>query len=184
LSQRERVQLAPTATSAPAELRSFDELYAEYARFVWRDVMSRGVPRWAIDDVVQEVFVVVHRQLAAFESQSAMRAWLSIIVKQVSREHVRELGHAPLTQPLGANDASTLEGPAEAFEQKAVATLLDELLARMTEAQREVFIMHELEHMTVDEIASSLPANKNTVYARLRTARRIFEGGIRPYRAA
>jgi RNA polymerase sigma-70 factor (ECF subfamily) len=186
LSEHEKVSLMPTARSVPAQLRSFDELYAAYSRFVWRDVMSRGVPSGAIDDVVQEVFVIVHRRLAAFESQSAMRAWLSMIVKRVSRDHVRQLGQSPVTEPLKGNDVSpdvsTIEGPAEAFDQKAVATLLDDLLRRMTDVQREAFIMHEIEHMTVGEIARALPANKNTVYARLQAARRIFESGIRPYR--
>jgi RNA polymerase sigma-70 factor (ECF subfamily) len=184
LSEREIASLMSPSASVPAELRSFDELYAEYSRFVWRDVMNRGVPRSAIDDVVQEVFVVVHRRMAAFESQAAMRTWLSMIAKRVSRDHVRKLSDAPGTAPLEGNDVSTIEGPAEAFDHKAVATLLDDLLRRMTDVQREVFIMHEIEHMTVGEIASALPANKNTVYARLRGARRIFESGIRPYRRA
>jgi RNA polymerase sigma-70 factor (ECF subfamily) len=182
LSERESPSLMSTAISSPAKLRSFDRLYTAYARFVLRDVMSCGVPRSAVDDVVQDVFVVVHRRMAAFESRSAMRTWLSMIVNRVTRDHLRQLGHASVTEPLEINDGSTVEGPAEAFDHKAGATLLDDLLRRMTDVQREVFIMHEIEHMTVGEIASALPANKNTIYARLRAARRIFESGIRPYR--
>jgi RNA polymerase sigma-70 factor (ECF subfamily) len=142
--------------------------------------MSRGVPRSAVDDVVQEVFVVVHRRLAAFESQAAMRAWLSTIVKDVSRDHVHRRAEAPLADP----GASPSEGPAEAVDHKAAATLLDELLGQMTEVQREAFVMHEVEHMTVAEITRALGANRNTIYARLRNARRIFDAGIRPYRSA
>jgi RNA polymerase sigma-70 factor, ECF subfamily len=182
LSERERASLKSTPSTVPAELQSFGELYAEYSRFVRHDVMSLGVPRSAIDDVVQEVFVVVHRMMAAFENRSAMRTWLAMIVAQVSRDHFRQLRHASVTESMEISDVSTPEGPAEAFDHKAGVTLLDDLLRRMTDVQREVFVMYEIEHMTADEIASALPANKNTVYARLRAARRIFESGIRPYR--
>jgi RNA polymerase sigma-70 factor (ECF subfamily) len=182
--------MTPPATSVSAELPSFDELYADYSRFVWRDVMNRGVPRSAIDDVVQEVFVVVHRRLAAFESRSAMRAWLSMIAKRVARNHVRQLGETPVGEPLELNevsldaslDANPIAGPAEAFDRKAVATLLDDVLLRMTAVQREAFIKHEIEHQSVSEIASALRTNRNTIYARLRAARRIFRAGIRAYR--
>jgi RNA polymerase sigma-70 factor, ECF subfamily len=182
--------MTPPATSVSAELPSFEELYAAYSRYVWRDVMNRGVPRSAIDDVVQEVFVVVHRRLAAFESRSAMRAWLSMIAKRVARNHVRQLGETLAAAPLELDEvgsgtsleANPIAGPAEAFDQKAVATLLDDVLLRMTAVQREAFIKHEIEHQSVSEIASALRTNRNTIYARLRAARRIFRGGIRAYR--
>jgi RNA polymerase sigma-70 factor (ECF subfamily) len=184
LSQREISSSASPPSAAPRALRPFDELYAEYARFVSHDAMRRGVPRSAVDDVVQEVFVVVHRRMAAFESQSAMREWLSTIVQDVSRDHVEPVRPDRPAATFASQDVARHEGPAEAVDHKIVATLLDGLLARMSEVQREVFVMHELEHMTVEEITRALHANRNTIYARLRTARRIFERGIRPYRSA
>ena len=53
----------------------------------------------------------------------------------------------------------------------------------MPEAQREVFILHEIEQMTGREIAESVGANENTVHTRLRAARRIFEEGLARLRA-
>ena len=164
-----------------SELRSFSHVYAEFAAFVSRDALDRGVPREAVDDVVQEVFVAVHEQMTAFESRAAMRGWLSTLVRQVVDDQ------GPLNDPAPALEATEPRvgvplPPDEALEHKAVATLLDELLARMSPVQREVFLMHELEDMSVGEITTALPANRNTVYARLRAARRIFRGGLRPLR--
>src|SRR5207237_1372370 len=74
-------------------------------------------------------------------------------------------------EPLDNDSASTARGPAEELDAKAAVRVLDELLARMPEAQREVFILHEVEQMTGREIAEAVGANENTVHTRLRAAR-------------
>jgi RNA polymerase sigma-70 factor (ECF subfamily) len=51
------------------------------------------------------------------------------------------------------------------------------------DARREVFVLAELEQMTVPEIAELVGENVNTVYGRLRTARREFELAVRRHHA-
>jgi RNA polymerase sigma-70 factor (ECF subfamily) len=162
----------------------FDDVYDEHFAFVWRNVLNRGVPSSAVDDVVQEVFVVVHRKLPGFEGRSSLRTWLAGIVRRVVADHVRKRGNAPVgDEPLASDSPSEARGPAEELDAKAAARVLDELLARMPEAQREVFILHEVEQMTGREIAEAVGANENTVHTRLRAARRIFEEGLARLRA-
>ncbi|HEY0705997.1 MAG TPA: sigma factor-like helix-turn-helix DNA-binding protein, partial [Polyangia bacterium] len=72
---------------------------------------------------------------------------------------------------------SNLQGPAEALDQKAAVQILDTLLAPMSDVQREVFVMYEVEEMTGAEIAEALGVNENTVRTRLRAARAIFSTG-------
>jgi len=163
---------------------SFDDVYEAHFAFVWRNVLNRGVPSSAVDDVVQEVFVVVHRKLPGFEGRSSMRTWLAGIVRRVVADHVRKRGNAPVgDEPLVTDSPSDARGPAEELDAKAAARLLDQLLAEMPEAQREVFILHEIEQMTGREIAETVGANENTVHTRLRAARRIFEEGLARLRA-
>ena len=163
---------------------SFDEVYDAHFAFVWRNVLNRGVPASAVDDVVQEVFVVVHRKLSGFEGRSSLRTWLAGIVRRVVADHVRKRGNAPVgDEPLATDSPSEARGPGEELDAKAAARILDVLLARMPEAQREVFILHEVEQMTGREIAEAVGANENTVHTRLRAARRIFEEGLARLRA-
>ena len=68
------VQAAPERVVAPA--LTFAEVYREYLGFVWRNARALGVGTAAVDDVVQEIFVVVHRRLPEFEGRSAVRTWL------------------------------------------------------------------------------------------------------------
>jgi len=183
--------LYPSTKMAPEPPRAmaaasptFDAVYEEHFAFVWRNVMNRGVPASGVDDVVQEVFVVVHRKLAGFEGRSSMRTWLAGIVRRVVADHVRKRGNAPVgDEPLENESPSAARGPAEELDAKAAARVLDELLARMPESQREVFILHEIEEMTGREIAEAVGANENTVHTRLRAARRIFEEGLARLRA-
>jgi RNA polymerase sigma-70 factor (ECF subfamily) len=72
---------------------------------------------------------------------------------------------------------------AEAVERKAALELLDALLEKMSEDQREVFLLHEIERMSGAEIAEVTGANENTVWTRLRAARRVFQEGVARQRA-
>jgi RNA polymerase sigma-70 factor (ECF subfamily) len=175
-SRDERVGAAVGAVAPPP---SFEEVYETYFAFVWRNVLNRGVPTSAVDDVVQEVFMVVHRKLPGFEGRSSLRTWLAGVVRRVVMDHVRKRGNAPAgDEPLVVESVSPGRGPGEELDAKAAMRALDDLLASMPETQREVFILHEIEEMTGREIADAVGANENTVHTRLRAARRIFREGL------
>jgi RNA polymerase sigma-70 factor (ECF subfamily) len=163
---------------------SFDAVYDTHFAFVWRNVLNRGIPTSAVDDVVQEVFMVVHRKLPEFEGRASIRTWLSVIVRRVVADHVRKRGNQSAGDPLDDEERpSSAPGPGETLEKKAAAAMLDGLLAEMPEPQREVFLLHEVEELTGREIAEAVGANENTVFTRLRAARRIFKDGIARLRA-
>jgi RNA polymerase sigma-70 factor (ECF subfamily) len=171
------------AVALRPEIPSFEQVYGTYFDFVWRYALHRGVPPSAVDDVVQEVFIVVHRKLATFEGRSSLRTWLAMIARRVARDHLRKRGNRPMGEPLDDHDITSAESPAEILEQRAAAKWLDHFLSRMTDVQREVFVLHEIEQMTGVEIAETLGINENTVFTRLRAARRIFESGVERVRA-
>jgi len=168
----------PAALVVRAQVPSFDKVYEDHVDFVWRYVTHRGVPRASVDDVVQEVFIVVHRKLPTFEGRSSLRTWLSMIARRVARDHVQKKGNVAVGEPLGDNHVSTMRGPAEALEKKRATEILRAVLGEMTEIQRDVFILHEMEQMTGAEIAESLGVNENTIHTRLRAARQTFEAGV------
>src|SRR5258705_9464280 len=70
---------------------SFDDVYQRYVDFVWRSVRRAGVEEGAVDDVVQQVFLVVHRRLPEFSHASSVRTWIFGIMLRVLREHRRSL---------------------------------------------------------------------------------------------
>jgi RNA polymerase sigma-70 factor (ECF subfamily) len=174
---------APGAVAAPQAAPGFREVYDQYFAFVWRCAANRGVRAPALDDVVQEVFIVVHRKLPEFEGRSSLRTWLAAIVRRVVADYLQKRGNQPAgDEPLEREPAGG-GSPAEQLERRAAAALLDALLAKMSDEQREVFVLHELEHLSGPEIAELTASNENTVWTRLRAARRIFQEGVARHNA-
>ena len=169
----------PAGGAAPRDAQpEFREVYDRYFAFVWRCAANRGVRAPALDDVVQEVFIVVHRKLPEFEGRSSLRTWLAAIVRRVVADYLHKRGNQPVgDEPLEREPAAG-SSPAEQLERKAAVALLDALLAKMSEEQREVFVLHEIEHLSGPEIAELTATNENTVWTRLRAARRTFQEGV------
>lgn len=171
----------PSDATSPvrAEL-DFESFYREHFRFVWRTVRRFGIEGTLIDDLVQEVFLVVHRRVADFEGRSSHKTWLYGIIRRVIADQRRALRRKPA--PSADLELETIRSPGhgpEAFaEQAERVRLLHRLLAELDESRREVFILAELEGLTTVEIAEALSMNPNTIASRVRAARRDFEAAL------
>lgn len=159
----------------------FDAVYEDNFRFVWRAARRLGIDPADTDDIVQEVFVVAHRKLSAFEGRAQVRTWLYRILVGVVRHYFRGQRRKPGHRPAPAlEDVETLRdhrsrGPAEAVERADAVRILDGLLACLDAGKREVFVLAEIEQLSSVEIAEVLGVNVNTIYSRLRAARQEFE---------
>ena len=161
---------------------SFKEVYDEHFRFVWRIVRRLGIDGEQVDDVVQDVFVVVHRRLGDFEGRSSAKTWLYGIVRRVVADHRRTLrrkpGHEVADIPAESDPDVMTSGdqsPQASVEQSERVRLLHRLLGELDDDKRDVFVLSELEGLTMVEIAEALDVNANTIASRLRAARREFE---------
>lgn len=162
----------------------FEEIYEEHFDFVWRSLRRLGVPLGALDDATQEVFLVVHRRLGEFEGRSSLKTWLFAIAARVAQRHFRTAQRRPV-EALADHDVPDPSQctPQEQLAQREAMQVLYELLATLTYDQRAVFVMAELEQMTAPEIGAALGVPLNTVYSRLRAARRDFEAALKRHQA-
>ena len=175
----------PLAASADVReaLPSFEALYEEHFDFVWRSLRRLGIPAVHIDDAVQDVFLVVHRRLGEFEGRSTVKTWLFGIALRVASVHRRAAARRP-TEPLTEEPADAAPAAAETLsEAREAARLVHQLLECLDEDRRAVFVLSELEQMTAPEISAALGVNLNTVYSRLRLARRDFDAALSRHRA-
>jgi RNA polymerase sigma-70 factor (ECF subfamily) len=169
---------------------TFAAVYEAHFAFVWRSVRRLGVVDSALDDVVQDVFLVVHRKLSGFRGESSIRSWLFSIAARVVRDSRRSLRRKPANLGGRGRVADDVDrfvdgalGPHEALATREAVRILHAVLDGMRSERREVFILAELERMTVPEIATAVEANSNTVSARLRAARADFERAVARWRA-
>ncbi len=164
--------------SQPAAALDFDAIYAEHFDFVWRSLRRLGLTETAADGALQDVFVVVHRRLSDFEGRSSLKSWLFGIALKVAKDHRRSDARqrtGPLEDKHALTDERTPED--EAARKQAVATL-DTILAGFDPDRRAVFVMAEVEQMTAPEIADVTGDKLNTVYSKLRLARKDFERAV------
>lgn len=125
-------------------------------------------PDGAVADVVQDVFVQVHRSIRAFRGDAAFSTWLYRLTFNVATSHLRRLGRERTADEPRQEPGFDEEGRLLAREDLVrLYRALDALPAE----KREVFVLYELEGHTLQEIADLLGSGIPTVAARLRRAR-------------
>lgn len=166
-------------------LPSITDVYDAHVDFVSRMARGLGVPASGIDDVVQDVFLVVHRRLHEFEGRSQLKTWIARIVLNVVRSHRRAHARSRSHDELGDEGVIDAEGktPQELALEREAVKLLGEILDAMPEEQRAVFVLSEIEGLEMAEIAETMSVNVNTAYSRLRLARKEYERGVQRVRA-
>jgi RNA polymerase sigma-70 factor, ECF subfamily len=157
---------------------AIEALYRAHFQFVWRSLRRLGLRDSSVEDALQDVFLVAHRKLATFEGRASHRAWLFAIAIRVAAEHRRRDGRLILDPDASLSSAH----PDSTFELRQRMQLLDRLLAGLSDEQRAVFVMAEIEQFSVPEIAEALGEKLNTVYSRLRLGRERFERALDRHR--
>ena len=161
------------------------QIYDAHFDFVWRNARRLGVHESSADDVAQDVFMIVQQRFADYDGRSSMQAWIFGILVRVVRDHRRSFRrkgarNVPLepevTRELGVAPGPT---PLEQAESAERARLMDKLLGELDEDKRTLLILSELEDWTLREIAEFYASNTNTIYSRLRAAKRAFEQAYR-----
>jgi RNA polymerase sigma-70 factor (ECF subfamily) len=171
--------ITAVAGEVRAEPLDFTAVYDQQFAFVWRSLRRLGVPERLLDDAAQDVFIVVHRRLGEFEGRASIKSWLFAIARRVAHDHRRRVGRKERTEELPEVIADPHTAtPAADAERNEARRVLHEILASLDDDKREVFVLAELEQMTVPEIAEAIGANLNTVYSRLRAARLGFEQAV------
>jgi RNA polymerase sigma-70 factor (ECF subfamily) len=173
------------------ESRSFDVLVERYQarllNFVYRIVGDRE----RAEDLVQEVFIRVHRHLGRFDRSKKFSTWIYTIASNLGKNELRNRARNPLVlftsitqgwddeeRPLEFEDPSAR--PDDQFRKKHVKELVEQSVAKLPKHHREVFVLREIEGRSYEEIAEITHCNLGTVKSRLNRARNSFAEIIEP----
>ena len=152
----------------------FAALVSQNLDFVWRTVRRLGVPASEADDASQQIFVIAHQKLAEIRMGSE-RAFLIAVATRVASRMRRTIQRREMAQQQLA-DTPDLHSPfpAQGVSRVEARDLLDRVLDTMPPEIRLVFVLFELEDLSVDNIAETLELPRGTVATRLRRARMLF----------
>jgi RNA polymerase sigma-70 factor (ECF subfamily) len=160
--------------SQRGDTTAFTELFRRHRGDVARLVFRMLGPTADAEDVVQEVFLQVHKSLAEFRGQAKFTTWLHRVTVNVVLMVRRAARSRPVFagEPLADHEPDRRLLPDEDTARLQRIAAFRRLLDRLPEKKRTVFILHELEGIAPAEIAEIVGAPVLTVRTRLFYARR------------
>ncbi len=188
-----RLALAsPTPAEPVAGNSEIQAVYEAHFRYVWRCLRALGVSQHALDDATHDVFLVVQRKLSGFDGADAqLTTWLYEIALRIARRYRSQsakdarrsvclvAAHAEGAEGADAEGMATAARPSAGdlqceLEQAERLALARAALEALDADKREVFVLGCVEQRSAPEIAGLTGVPLNTVYSRLRAARRLF----------
>jgi len=171
--------------------RAFDVLVDRYQKrllnFIYRTIGDRE----RAEDLVQEVFIRVHRHLHRFDQTKKFSTWIYTIASNLAKNELRNRSRSPLVlfqtikknweadhRPLQFEDKH--HKPEDMYRKRHLRELVEWTVAQLPEHHRVVFVLRELEGKTYEEIAEITDCNLGTVKSRLNRARNRFAQIIGP----
>lgn len=177
-------EVAPSEIDWLARCRAGDaaawrRLYDEHFPLVFRLSIRMGASEREAADVAQEVFLRVWRGLGSFRGDALFRTWLYRItlneVSRVAREGAVRRAFGAVLALVSREEAPAARAPDRLAEQAEAFAELEAILARMRPKQRAVFVLFEIEELSLEQIAQVLECPLETVRSRLRHARADFD---------
>src|SRR3972149_1791555 len=167
------------------EVRAFEVLLSRHRKPVFNFILRYVGDRTHAEDLLQEVFLRIIKGADAYQRQAKFTTWLYTIARNLCVDAARRGKH---------RRAYSLDAPMSAHEGKDGATLLDvtsdpqqagvdrqvignelhgklySAIGKLSDEQREVFLMREFLDMPFKDIADVVGCPENTVKSRMRYA--------------
>ena len=142
---------------------------------VWRVLRRHGVAEADADDAAQRVFLVLSRKIDSVEVGRELPFLIRTATFVASETRRARRRRRESDDPPPDLLAPTAHEPDAMMEQREALARLDAILEQLDDGLRTVFVLHEIEEMTMAEIAETLEIPPGTVASRLRRAREAIE---------
>ncbi len=164
----------PTARASHEREARLRDIVESHIDFVTRVLRNAGSPSADIDDDVQRTFIIAARKLEdvrpGAEKSFILRVALNVAAH--ARRTLARRREVAVEPTLEMADAAA--SPEQIADRKQARRMLDRILEGMHADLRTVFVLFEIEEMSMIEIAGALEIPQGTVASRLRRARAEF----------
>ena len=166
--------------STPREPEFETSCLAVYEReldYLYETLQRLGARPPDIEDLAQEVFIILHRNWPELDVSRPFRPYLFAVAFRVVCAHRRRRGREVPYADLDAEDQAV--GPEQSLQSKQSARLLMTALDTVPLPRRAVVVMHDLDGVSIVEVAARLALTRFGAYARLRKARKELASSLR-----
>ena len=161
----------------------FRTIFDTYGAFVVRTLRKLGVPSADVPDLCQEIFVVVHRRLQDYDGRASLRTWIYAICLRTASSHRRSMRarrEDAVADPEPRLNGATPDAARQDNDLDARRTMaeVESLLAALDEEKRTIVVLHEIEGLSMSQIAGTLGCPLQTAYSRLHAARKAMRASL------
>lgn len=172
------------------EPEKFYELIRPFERRVYAAAFAILRNEADAEDAAQEAMLKAFANLRQFRGEARFSTWLIQIAVNEARMRRRK-DHADVIEPIGEREdadgvytprefADWHEVPSEALERREVRDLLLEALAALGSKYREVFVLRDVQHQSIQEVSETLGISTASVKTRLLRARLMLRDLLAP----
>ena len=172
---------ALVARAKAGDMGAFSDLITHYDRRVFR--MAKQITQNDDDaeDVLQETFLKAYSHLDDFQGNSKFYTWLVRIAVNEALMKLRKRRSdrtVPLDEPIDTGEDEVVreiavweENPEQRYSREELGSILDEAIESLKPAYRTVFILRDIEELSIEETAEALDLSISAVKSRLLRAR-------------
>ncbi len=174
-------EAALVARAKAGDVGAFSELVQRYDRRVFR--MAKQITQNDDDaeDVLQETFLKAYTHLDDFQGNSKFYTWLVRIAVNEALMKLRKRRSdrtVPLDEPIDTGEDEVAreiavwdQNPEDSYSREELARILDEAIQTLKPAYRTVFVLRDIEELSIEETAETLGLSISAVKSRLLRAR-------------
>jgi RNA polymerase sigma-70 factor, ECF subfamily len=133
------------------------------------------------EDVMQDAYVRAYEHLSQFAGRSQFRTWLTRIAVHEALARIRRnrrFSSPALGESMGGDPMELFAAPGHTPEQQVanaeLRELLEQAICQLPESYRSVFMLRDVEEMSIEDVAGVLDLSAGTVKVRLHRARRAL----------
>lgn len=152
--------------------QAFETLLDQYEARVYRLALRFTNSVTDAEDVTQEVFLGIYRSLPNFRGHSTLSTWIYRIAMNHCLEYRRKrrLDCIPYNEELTLTSQDWREDPVQSAGKEELSSRVEAALNRLSPQHRDVVVLHELQGLTYQEVATALNVPVGTVKSRLSNA--------------
>lgn len=153
---------------------AFEEIYRVLSPFVYNVALGMVAARESAEDITQEVFLKIHKNLWKFRFRSTLKTWTYRVTVNTALNFLRKYPSGRTIEMKNPELYAVEPGVYEHMEKEDGRRRLASLLEKLNPDQRACLILRELQGFSYEEIARALGVKINTVRSRLKRARQIL----------
>ncbi|MBS1778758.1 MAG: RNA polymerase sigma factor [Bacteroidetes bacterium] len=160
--------------------RPFEIIIRRYNQKLYRVGMSILNNDTEAEDAMQSAYIHAYEHLHQFEKRAAFGTWLTRIMINECYA-IRRKQQAEKEKLQLSNNDTSMNTPANALVNKELKAILENAIARLPEKYRMVFVLREIEHLSVKETSDILSLEQSNIKVRLNRAKTMLKENLSGY---